>query len=308
MKQRFAMWLIKRPAGLRFSRRGAAKAAALDLENAVNERVVIPRRDGSGGIQTRIYKPTNAKGPLPIVVYFHGGGFSTGWPERHHGMFARLMRVRPCIIVAPAFRSSLEAPYPAGHDDCYDALLWARDNAEALGGSAQSIIVAGNSSGGGLALSMALRARDRGDLEIAFQMPLYPMVDDRSKNWTEVPKNKVTWSKEHGVMAWHLLLRSIRAEKRYEIPVDAVPARATDLSNLPPLLSYVGTDDILCKEVVDIVERIEAAGNTVTFKSFDGLFHAMEDSVPDSALSKSVQSWVESGFAQMVDTYCKAPA
>ncbi|WP_422049778.1 alpha/beta hydrolase [Shimia sp.] len=306
MKQRFAMWLIKRPAGLRFSLRGSKKAALRDLEGAVNERVAIPRRDGNGTIRTRIYKPANAKGPLPVVVYFHGGGFATGWPERHHAIYQRLMKTRPCIIVAPAFRSSLKAPYPAGHDDCYDALLWARDNAESIGGNSQSIIVAGNSSGGGIALSTALRARDTGEVNIAFQMPLYPMVDDRSKNWSALPKDKITWTKEHGVMAWHLLLRGLRAEKRYDIPAYAVPALATDLSKLSPMLSYVGADDILMNEVKDIAERVEAAGNDVTFRVFDGLFHAMEDNVPDAQPTIDVHNWVEREFGRMIDQHCGA--
>lgn len=303
-KQRFAMWLIKTPGGLKFSRRGAKKAAALDLEGAVNERVEIPRRADEGTIATRIYKPKGDHGPLPIMVYFHGGGYATGWPERHHATFARLMATRPCIIVAPAFRSSLDAPYPAGHEDCYDTLLWVRDNAEALGGRSDAIILAGNSSGGGIALSMALRARDTGDVKVAFQMPLYPMIDDQAKNWTELSKDKVTWSKGHAVMAWHFLLREVRGQKRYDVPAYAVPARAPDLSNLPPMLSYVGAHDIILNEAADIAKRIEETGTEVTFRVFDNVFHAMEDSAPDTPEAVQIHDWLNTEFARMMDRYC----
>ena len=302
--QKMAMRLIKSPLGLKISARGRKKAADKQLENAVNETVMIPRRNEAGEIRTRVYKPLHAKGPLPIVVFYHGGGYATGWPERHHAFYQRLMETRPCIIVAPAFRLSIEAPYPAGHDDCYDALLWVRDNAEKLGGNASNIIVAGNSSGGGLALSTALRARDTGEVKIAFMMPLYPMIDDRASNWTQLPKDKITWSREHGVLVWHLLLRDIRSRKRYEIPAYATPARATDLSGLPPMLSYVGENDILLAESQAMADRIKDAGGDVTFRTFEGLFHAMEDSAPDTPQAKAVNQWVSSEFARMTDTYC----
>lgn len=305
-KQRFAMWMIKSPAGLRLSARGRKKASQQQLDGVKNETLAIPRRGGQGAIPTRVYRPHNSDGPLPVVLFFHGGGFATGWPERHHALFARLMKARPCIIVAPAFRLSIEAPYPAGHEDCYDALIWLRDHIEHLGGQAHGIILAGNSSGGGLALSTALRARDTGEVSIAFQMPLYPMVDDRAKNWADLPKHQTTWKKEHGVLAWHLLLRSLRARKRYDIPVYATPARAKDLTNLPPMLSYVGGHDILVNEVTDIARRCSEAGNAVTFRVFDTLFHAMEDSVPDSPQATEVHAWLSAEFGRMVDLYCRA--
>ncbi|MCT4554566.1 MAG: alpha/beta hydrolase [Pelagimonas sp.] len=305
-KQRFAMWLIKSPAGLRFSARGRTKAAALHLDGVVNETVSIPRRNGDGAFRARIYKPKGATGPLPIVLYFHGGGYATGWPERHHAIFARLMETRPCIIVAPAFRLSIEAPYPAGHDDCYDSLLWVRDHAHEIGGQADGIVLAGNSSGGGLALSTALRARDTGEAQVTFQMPLYPMVDDRAKNWTDLPGHLTTWKKEHGVLAWHLLLRSVRGQKQYSIPAYATPARAEDLSNLPPTLSYVGGHDILRDEVQTFVERMADAGNDVTFQVFDSVFHAMEDSAPEAEKSREIHDWVNREFARMIDSHCPA--
>lgn len=298
------MRLIKSPLGLKISARGRNKAAGKELENAVNETVMIPRGTGSGDIRARVYKPKNAKGPLPIVVFFHGGGYATGWPERHHAFYQRLMKSRPCIIVAPAFRLSIEAPYPAGHDDCYDALLWVRDHAEHLGGNADNLILAGNSSGGGLVLSTALRARDSGDVKIAFMMPLYPMIDDRASNWTTLPKNKITWTREHGVLAWHLLLRELRSQKRYDIPAYAVPALAEDVSGLPPSLGYVGDLDILQAEAEAMTKRMEQAGCNVTFRTVPGLFHAMEDSAPETPQALEVNQWVSAQFARMVDSYC----
>lgn len=302
--QKFAMWLVKSQLGLKISARGRKKAADTALYGVKNETLSVPRSDGSGSTRVRVYKPLDAKGPLPILVYYHGGGYATGWPERHHATYQRLMKAYPCIIVAPAFRLSIEAPYPAGHNDCYDTLLWAAQNAEMLGGRPDWIGVGGNSSGGGLAISMALRARDTGDVKLAFQMPLYPMIDDRASNWTTLPANKITWSRQHGVLAWHLLLKDLRAEKRYEIPEYAVPARATDLSGLPPALSYVGTHDILLNEVETFVQRLKDAGNPARFRTFDTLFHAMEDSVPDAKVSVDVHDWIAREFAELLGQTC----
>lgn len=302
--QKFAMWLIKSPLGLKLSARGRKKAANVQLDGVHNETIQIPRRDGSGTIRARVYKPKGVTGPLPIVVYYHGGGYATGWPERHHAFYKRLMDTRPCIIVAPAFRLSIEAPYPAGHDDCYDALLWVRDHAQDLGGRADWIISAGNSSGGGLALSMAMRARDRGDLKLAFQMPLYPMIEDRSTRWSALAADKITWSKSHGVLAWHLLLQGQRRQKTYQIPADAAPARAEDLTGLPPTISYVGSHDILLSEAQTMADRLQQAGNPSAFRVFENLFHAMEDSVPDAGPSQEVHDWTQAQFASYVDQYC----
>lgn len=304
--QKAAMWLIKSPLGLKISARGRKKAAALDLDGVQNETVQIRRRDGNGGIRARIYRPLDSTGPLPIVVFFHGGGYATGWPERHHAFFKRLMDARPCIIVAPAFRLSIEAPYPAGHNDCYETVLWARDHAENIGGRADWVGVAGNSSGGGLALATALRARDTGELHLAFQMPFYPMIDDRPNRWTDLPDDQATWTKRHGVLAWHLLLKDLRARKRYDIPAYAAPARAEDLSGLPPTLSYVGTRDILRAESEIMADRLRAAGNDIRFRLFDGLFHAMEDSVPETPEAKAVHGWVAGEFRRLIDISCPA--
>lgn len=141
-------------------------------------------------------------------------------------------------------------------------------------------------------------------MNLAFQMPLYPMIDDRSNYWADLPANKITWSKQHGILAWHLLLKDVRTEKTYKIPSDAAPARAEDLSGLPPTLSYVGANDIVKNEAEAIAGRLTESGVTVSFRTFDNLFHAMEDSVPDAPVSQEVQQWAQAEFAAFVDRYC----
>jgi acetyl esterase/lipase len=302
-EQKIAMALVRSTFGLKLSRLGAKKGAKSVLDGVINDTVEIPRKAGAGTIRARVYKPKGNLKNLPIVVSFHGGGYATGWPERHHAYYKRLMAARPCIVVAPAYQTSLDAPFPGPFDDCYETVLWARDNAEALGGSGD-IILTGNSAGGGLALSCAMRAADTKDVNISFVMPLYPMIDDRSANWTVVPKDQVTWNVTNNVLAWHLYLKGLRAQKRYEIPAYAVPARATDLSGLPPLAGFVGDRDIVCAEYVRFVEQLTADGGSAEFKVFPETFHAMEDSAPDLPRSIEINRWITDTFAEMVDRHC----
>ena len=128
-------------------------------------------------IRTRIYRPCNVSGPLPCLVYFHGGGYIMGVPEGSAELIKRFIQTRPCVVIAPDYRKAHQKPFPGGFQDCYDALIWARNNTGALGCSGK-IIIGGHSAGGGLTAAAALKARDTGDVEIAFQMPFYPMIDD----------------------------------------------------------------------------------------------------------------------------------
>ncbi|MBL0019922.1 MAG: alpha/beta hydrolase fold domain-containing protein [Bacteroidetes bacterium] len=112
------------------------------------------------------------------MLYIHGGGYITGSPESFLEVIHRFIAKKPCIIVSPAYRRALDAPYPAAFDDCYSTLLWMKANAESLGMIADKFIVA-NPSGRGLTAAVSFKATDTQDVAIAFQMPIYPMIDDR---------------------------------------------------------------------------------------------------------------------------------
>jgi len=134
----------------------------------------IPSRSGGSPIRVRIYRPTAAVGPLPVMLYLHGGGYLRGVPEQFGSSIKDFIETAPCIIVAPDYRKAVESPYPAAFNDCYDTLLWIRDNAASLGGRTDGFIVSGHSAGGGLAAAVSLRAADTGDAKIAFQIPSGP--------------------------------------------------------------------------------------------------------------------------------------
>ena len=118
--------------------------------------------------------------PVPGVLWVHGGGYQSGSAEEVFGTRALSLVVKfGAVLIAPNYRLSKHHPYPAALHDCYTALLWLKEHAKELGVRSDQIMVGGESAGGGMAAALCMLARDRGEVNIAYQMPLYPMLDDR---------------------------------------------------------------------------------------------------------------------------------
>ena len=247
------------------------------------------------------YRPDGDFPPLPIVLYLHGGGYAMGSPESSEFIVKKLFAARPCVIVAPAYRRSMDAPYPAAIDDCYDALLWVKDNAERLGARSDQICVIGHSAGGGLTAATTLRARDRGDVNIAFQMPLYPMIDDRMTLPSARDNHAPVWNTKTNTLGWNLYLRDLH-KSGTEIPYDAAPARAMDYSGLPPTATFIGDLDPFRDETRAYIENLRAAGILVQYKEYVGAFHAFEVLGPKAAVSQAAEAFFADAFAHGVDT------
>lgn len=262
----------------------------------------VTSSDGSYQIRTRIYKPSDTSNKLPVMVYCHGGGYITGNPEQSHEFFKQYIQARPCIIVAPDYRKSYTQPYPAGFNDCYDALLWARKNAEEFGGDADKIIVAGHSAGGGLAAALTLKARDTGDVKISFQMPIYPMIDDQQPvdpaRYIETP----VWDSHTNSMGWNAYLLGLK-QSGSEIPAYAAPARNSDYSNFPPTITFVGTLDPFHSETFNYVKALRDADVDVAFTEFEGCFHGFELLFPDTGISQKAQQFLLDQYASFYDRY-----
>ena len=282
--------------GMRIMRRIERTARGRPLPGHTSETVQIPRSVDPGAVRTRVYRPEGVETPLPILLYLHGGGYALGSPETSHDRMEALQKARPCVIVAPDYRLTQDAPYPAGHDDCYDALVWAYENAEQIGGRADQIIIFGDSAGGGLTLSTCLRARDEGRVPIAAQVPLYPMIDDRPENWTEIGPDLALWTEKANALGWSILLRGVETPP----PAYAAPARATDVSNLPPTLSFCGDQDVFLHENRIFFDRMKAAGCDVTFKEFDETWHAIEALAPSHPTSRKINAWFLDAYAKLI--------
>jgi acetyl esterase/lipase len=223
----------------------------------------------------------------PGILWLHGGGYILGNLQNEEGFCRRLAFELNAVIAVPEYRLAPEYPFPAGLEDCYTALQWLADQSQTLGVDKTRLAVAGNSAGGGLAAALSLLARDRGGPPICFQMPLYPMIDDR--NVTESSHAVVdsrAWNRDHNVVAWQLYLGRTKEEG---VSPYAAPARATNLADLPPVYTMVGTYDVFRDETIDYVNRLAQAGVPVEFHLYPGGFHAFEFEVPDATLSRRAQ-------------------
>ncbi len=235
--------------------------------------------------------------------HLHGGGYAMGVPETTVMPIRPFFKARRCIVVAPAYRRSMVEPYPAAIDDCYTAALWLRDNLEKLGASNKEMIVGGHSGGGGLTAALSLRARDRmaeDGLKIAFQMPIYPMIDDRMQTPSSIGNTAAFWNSRSNRLAWDLYLADLYKEG-CAIPHDAAPSRATDYSGLPPTLTFVGGLEPFCDETLEYVRQLKAAGVPVKFAYYPGAFHGFESVAPNAAISRAADAFLREGFAEGID-------
>jgi acetyl esterase/lipase len=243
----------------------------------------IARPDGSI-LRIMVYRSLDPRPGVPGILWSHGGGYVLGLPEQDGATYRRLIDATGAVVVAPDYRLAPDAPYPAALDDCYAALLWLRDSAASLGIRDDQLAVAGNSAGGGLTAALTLLARDRGEVAIAFQMPLYPMLDDRCTTMSARENDAPVWDAVTNRNAWRVYLGELYGTDR--VPPYAAPARATDLAGLPPAFTYVGDVEPFRDEVVDYVERLRAAGVPVEFDIMPGCYHGFDIVAPGASISR----------------------
>jgi len=279
----------------RISRRLLRPAPPADMQ--VSE-VFIPRADG-GRLRLVIYRPLQSHGALTGLLWTHGGGYVFGRPEQDVPVYRALMAAAPCVVVAPDYRLAPEAPYPAALDDCYDALLWLRDEADALGVRADQLAVAGMSAGGGLAAALSLRARDGDEVRIAFQLPIYPMLDDRLQTPSSRDNDAPVWNTRHCRRTWKAYLGRLQGP----VPPYAAPARATDYRGLPPTCSFVGGLEPFRDETEQYVSALLAAGVPVAFALYEGAYHGFDVLVPRARISRQARAFLLDWFAAAVRQY-----
>ncbi len=288
------LWMFKLSNRLSTSFRGKS------IEGLDCGEVWIPRSGEDSEIRVRVYKPLLIDQELPVLLYLHGGGYALTVPEMSHFIIESFIRERDCVVVAPEYRRSLEKPYPAAIDDCYDTLKWVTENARNLGARDDQIMVAGHSAGGGLTAAITLMARDRGEVNIAFQMPIYPMIDDRMITESASDNNAPVWDSKLNSFAWGLYLKGLH-ENGQAIPVYAAPSRETNYSGLPPTATYVGDLEPFRDETIDYVNHLRAAGIPVEFEVFAGCFHGFDGMVPNAEVSMRAKQFMLDCFAHGVD-------
>jgi acetyl esterase/lipase len=271
-----------------------ARVATVDHE--------IPGPAGAPPVRVRSYRPVGLDGELPALLYIHGGGMVIGAIESEDARTRAYCLEVGCAAVSVDYRLAPENPHPAPVEDCFAALTWMAANAGELGIDPARIGVYGGSAGGGLAAATALLARDRGGPVLAFQMLLYPMLDDRcdTPSGREVEDVGIFdgWASREGFQA----LLGDRWESG-DVDAYAAPSRATDLAGLPPTWIDVGELDALRDESIDYAKRLLQAGVPTELHINPGCFHASEFFVPDAVSSKRIVAARVDALRRALGTY-----
>ena len=246
-------------------------------------KAVVPA--GGHALKLLILLPKGNRHPpekTPGILWIHGGGYAVGMAGMVFMSRAkRLVTSYGAVVISPEYRLAGKAPYPAALEDCYAALLYLKAHAEELGCAADQIMVGGESAGGGLTAALCMLARDRGEVNIAFQMPLYPMLDNRDTDSSR-DNHGLSWNTKRNHAVWRLYLREVEGE----IPPYASPARQKDYSYLPPAYTFVGNREPFYCETMTYIENLRKAGVPARVDVYPTGFHAFDMLLPFRRISR----------------------
>jgi acetyl esterase/lipase len=246
----------------------------------VREAHSIP---GDPEVAVIVLRPAEQQANVPGIVWMHGGGYVFGSAAMSMLRLDAIVAEVGCVAVSVEYRLAPEVSYPGPLDDCFNVLAHVATNGDELGIDSSRLVVGGVSAGGGLAAGVALRARDHG-IPVAHQHLICPMLDDRlvtpSSRWVAP-----TWTPEMNVYGWRAYLGELHGTA--DVPAYAAPARAEDLSGLPPAYIHVGGVDVFVHENIDYASRLLAAGVPTELHVFPGAPHGFESLAPTSVPAQS---------------------
>ena len=229
----------------------------------------------AGEMKLIILRPPEITEKVPGMLWIHGGGYTMGMADMVHvSRGADAARHYGAVVVSPEYRLSGQAPYPAALEDCYAALCWLKDHAGELGVRDDQIMVGGESAGGGLTAAVCMAARDRGYVNVSFQMPLYPMLDCQDTESSRNNHGKI-WNTARNHEGWRRYLGALYG--RQDVPPYASPARQTDYRGLPPAYTYVCQGEPFYTETLDYIRHLNEAGVEATVDVYPGDVHAFDE-------------------------------
>lgn len=210
----------------------------------------------------------------PGILWIHGGGYVLGMAAMvYHSMGKVLAKHYGGVVVSPEYRLAKKEPYPAALEDCYAALKYMYAHADELGIDRDRIIVGGESAGGGLAAAVCQYARDKGEVPVSFQIPLYPMLDCEDTDSSR-DNHAHVWNTKRNHWGWRWYLRDLYGTAN--VPPYASPSRSTDYRGLPPCYTYVEDGEPFYEETLAYVRNLNAAGVEAYVDVFHGNIHAFD--------------------------------
>jgi acetyl esterase/lipase len=270
-------------AGIPLRRKENAQLRPTDEELTRGGRFTVEDRES-----LLILRPAFTE-PAGGIFYLHGGGMVVG--DNRSGIAEMLDWATEfgLVIVSVDYRLAPEHRYPAAIEDCYAGLEWTATHATELGFDPARLIIAGGSAGGGLTAALALLARDRGGPAVLGQALICPMIDDRNDTVSARQMTGVdVWDSEANEMAWTALLGAARGGP--DVSPYAAPARATDLTGLPPAFIDVGSVETFRDEDVAYATAIWQAGGSAELHVWPGGFHSFDTFAPQAALSRDAKA------------------
>nr|WP_240189220.1 alpha/beta hydrolase [Nakamurella flavida] len=251
--------------------------------------ITVPGYDGGPEVSLRLLRPAAASGPVPLLLWIHGGGLIIGRPEQDERSSLGFVRELGIAVASVRYRLAPEHPAPAAVDDVFAGLRGLLDRADELGIEASRVAVGGASAGGGLAAALAHRMHDTrrdGEPAVAFQLLVYPMLDDRTvtRPGHRVPHVRA-WTPRSNRFGWTSYLG--REPGSPEVPTYSVPARREDLTGLPPAWIGVGSLDLFHDEDVAYARRLRDADVPCALDVVPGAFHGFDALLPRAAVSRT---------------------
>jgi acetyl esterase/lipase len=275
------------------------EAMSRDGAFEITERQV-PGPAGAPDIALVIARPTGVTGPTPVLYNIHGGGMIFGDSRTGLPLVIDRAAELQAAVVSVEYRLAPETPHPGPVEDCYAGLAWVAAHAGELGADPDRIVVIGGSAGGGLAAAVALLARDRGGPALFGQVLLRPMLDDRNNTPSAGQLAGLgVWDRSDNEVGWTALLGPARGGP--DVSPYAAPARATDLSGLPPAFIDVGSAETFRDEVVAYASRIWQAGGVAELHVWPGGFHGFPVMAPDAAISRAAVAATSNWLHRLLD-------
>jgi len=245
----------------------------------------VPGPKGAPDVAVMMIDGTGGQKGCPAYLHMHGGGFVGGRVDGNPASLQDIAATCGALVVSVDYRLAPETAFPGALEDNYAALKWMNLNAASLGIDPKRIAVGGESAGGGHAAMLAIAARDRGEYALAFQLLIYPMLDDRTGSTKPAPDHigHFLWNTGSNRFGWQSLLGM--APGSANPPAGSVPARVKDLSGLPPTFISVGALDLFVDEDVDYARRLIAAGVPTELLVVPGAYHGFNGLVPKASVS-----------------------
>ena len=241
-----------------------------DIE--VTERHV-PGPPDAPDARVLVYLPKSAPRPLPALLWIHGGGYIIGSADQDDAQVKSMVAQVGCAAVSVDYRLAPETPFPGPVEDCYAALVWLHAHAAELGVDPDRIAIGGASAGGGLAAGLGLLARDRGEVPLAFQLLIFPMLDDRTVGAADPHPytGEFIWTADANRFGWSSLLGQEPGSAG--VSLYAAAARAERLAGLPPTYISVGALDLFLEEDLEYARRLMREGVPTELHVYPGAFH-----------------------------------